>query len=57
MIEARRAGEQPDAIASDRCVIASSSTKCSLYLAFGNYTIAAFDEQEKRIDNVARNVE
>ena len=58
LAEARRVGEDPKAVPSDRCVLAGADPGCTLFLAAGNYEIATFDvagtELSRRTQDVAR---
>ena len=57
LIQARRVKEQPDAVSSDRCVLASSESSCMLYLSHGSYEISAMDDQEKLLASIARTID
>ena len=49
LVEARRVGELAEAIASDRCVVASPLPGCTLFLAPGDYEIDAFDAAGRKL--------
>ena len=46
IVQARRVGEQADAIPADGCVVAAEATGCTLFLPPGNYDVIAVDESE-----------
>lgn len=46
IVQARRVGEQADAIPADGCVVAAEATGCTLFLPPGNYDVLAVDESE-----------
>jgi len=56
LVEARRAGEDPLAVPSDRCVLSGKMDDCSLFLAPGSYEIASFDESGKEISRRTQDV-
>ena len=43
LVDARRVGEDPKAVAADRCVLSAKDQGCTLFLAPGSYEIATFD--------------
>ncbi|MBY4599626.1 hypothetical protein K3217_29315 [bacterium BD-1] len=43
LLEARRAGEGPDAIPGDRCVVTADGGTCTLFLAPGDYEVTLLD--------------
>jgi hypothetical protein len=43
LVEARRVGEDPKAVPSDRCVLGGADPGCTLFLAPGKYDIATYD--------------
>jgi hypothetical protein len=43
LVEARRVGEDPKAVPSDRCVIGGADSGCTLFLRPGQVEIATFD--------------
>jgi hypothetical protein len=49
LVEARRVGEVPEAVPSDRCVIGAGQAGCTLFLPPGRFAIATMDAAEAAI--------
>jgi hypothetical protein len=43
LVEARRVGEDPKAVPSDRCVVGGADAGCTLFLPPGKYELATYD--------------
>ena len=50
IVQARRVGEEPDAIPSDACVVAKAAKGCTLFLRPGSYEIIVLDGAETLLE-------
>ncbi|MDZ4047733.1 MAG: hypothetical protein U1E00_05295 [Pseudoxanthomonas sp.] len=48
LLEARRVGEDPEAVPGDRCVVEAAGQSCQLFLAPGHYEASLLDAESQR---------